>query len=534
MEPNDEGVTPRRRSLIPGASQESPRADEAEYPLAGDAPTESYQPTEVYEALGEEGHAAPSVIAPDPVPTVPWFRRTWVVATAAGAVVLGVTIGVIVALAGSDNPVAAPSVSPSPTETSPTPTASAEPAAPTLLDDGIADDEYPVSAPSAGPDYPNALVMENWVWDRVGPTWSLVSVGNFDASAGTSGPSVIYLASPEGVLFDLVHVNDPGGIAQVVSWLPSERKARIQISQVASDTSPGGALVDLQTGAVEKMSFKTDTGQSLVEFFLAASSGGAELWSAQDADYRSVRYESWTPSGGWKRVMSEPDIIPWTVVSSPDGSVVAGEIFSTDDSGFRSARSGPPGQPAIVILNVDTGAQTVVRPIYDSVATRWCNLYGVAEEGAPILSCWNESSGDQTWLLATDGKPLNALRADAVQLPMNFWELSWADIPALGISVESAAHDGQVYEVAVANGAASVPVLKAGVDIPYGGLSQFRATKVAEGVVFVEATDACAVIDTENAHGVPLATTKNGIIGCVAYGFGNGTASAYPYGGEGG
>ena len=86
------------------------------------------------------------------------------------------------------------------------------------------------------------------MWDRVGPTWTLVSVANYDRSAQTTAPSVIYLASPEGVLFDLVHINRPGGIAQVVSWLPSERKARIQVNPLAYDSTGGGALVDLQTG----------------------------------------------------------------------------------------------------------------------------------------------------------------------------------------------------------------------------------------------------------------------------------------------
>ncbi|NTV39800.1 MAG: hypothetical protein HGA51_07575 [Demequinaceae bacterium] len=465
---------------------------------------------------------------------MPWFRRTWVIATAAGVVVVGAAIGTIVALSGGGTPVAAATVSPSTTEASPSASASAEPTVATLLDDGIADDEYPATAPQAGGDYPEALVMEDWVWDRVGPTWTLVSVADFDVSAGTSGPSVIYLASPEGVLFDLAHVNSPGGVAQIVSWLPSERKARIQVLPLGYEGNAGGALVDLRTGAVEDMSFSTDAGRSAIESFLAASGSGAELWSAQDADYLSVRFEWWTRSGGWKRVLPDADIAPWTAVQSGDGSTVAAELYSTDDSGFKSARSGPPGQPVLVVFDVNSGAQKLIRPVYDSAAARWCRLDSVSDEGVPILSCWNDSYDNLQWKTAADGQPLGALDIGAT-LPMRtLWDAATLDLPDLGLSLVSVANDGQVFEVAVGGKDSSVAVLRAGVDIPYGGLSEFHADAVAEGVVVARATEACAIIDIQNAHGVTLATTQSGSVGCLGYGIGNGYRPVSPYWGEGG
>jgi hypothetical protein len=198
MEPNEEGVTPQRRSLIPGASQEIPVTHDAEYVDANDQPTEVFEAFDLSEPEPEP-EPAPAPRPPafrEPARALPWWRRTWVIATAAGVIVLGAAIGVIVALTGGGAPVAAPTVSPSPSQTSPSPSASAGTAARTLLDDGIAADKYPPAAPSVGAGYPDAFTMKDWVWDHVGPTWTLVSVSNYDANARTAGPSVIYLASP--------------------------------------------------------------------------------------------------------------------------------------------------------------------------------------------------------------------------------------------------------------------------------------------------------------------------------------------------
>ena len=350
---------------------------------------------------------------------------------------------------------AAPSVSPTPTDTSPSPSPSpsAEPVTATLLDDGIADDEYPPAAPSAGPGYPDALVMKDWVWDRVGPTWALVSVSNYDPTTHAPGPSVIYLASPEGVLFDLVHVKKPGNVVQVVSWLTSERKARIQLTPVSYDQAgEGGALVDLQTGAVEDMAFSMTSGKSTIEAFGAASASGAELWSGSDQNYGERRFERWTATGGWKRVLTSADISPWTWTASHDGSVVAAEIYSTGDSGFASARSGPPGQPVFVVYNVASGSQTLVKPSYAGATAGWCNLTGVTDAGDPVVVCWKSDTQQSFWATAKDGKPLTKLSQKdlgALQMPGALNDVTKADLPALGITLVSAANDPQVYEVAV-------------------------------------------------------------------------------------
>jgi hypothetical protein len=421
----------------------------------------------------------------------------------------------------------------------PWPSTSAAPAAPTLLDDGIAAGEYPPAAPSAGAGYPKALTMKDWVWDHVGPTWTVVSVSNYDPQARTAGPSVIYLASPEGVLFDLAHVNKPGSVIQVVSWLTSERKARIQITSMAND-QPGthGALVDLQTGEVQDMTFSMSTGQSDIETFGAASPAGAELWSAVDPNYTERRYERWTAAGGWKQVLTDADVPQWTAIANHDGSFVAAELYSTADSGFASARSGPPGQPVFVVYDVASGAQTLVRPSYGSVLDSWCNLSAVSDAGDPIVTCWHGDSQQTLWAKAADGEPLAGLsQVDlmTMQMPGALYGAAKAELPAQGITVVSAASDAQVYEVSVDSGGSPVAVLKAGSDIPYGGLTQFYATRVAEGVTLVMANEACAIIDTKNAHAVTLASATSGIVGCIGYGRGNGNPPSYPYGGgEGG
>jgi hypothetical protein len=546
MEPSEGGVTPRRRSLIPGASQEIHVTHDAEYVDASDQPTqvfdavdESVEPTQVYEPSDVSQPAPEPPAIREPAQVLPWFRRTWVIATAAGVIVLGAAIGVIVTLTGGGTPVAAPTVSPSASETSPSPSASVGPAAPTLLDDGIAAGEYPPAAPSAGAGYPDALVMKDWVWDHVGPTWTLVSVSGYDAQARTAGPAVIYLASPEGVLFDVAHVNKPGSVVQVVSWLASERKARVQITPMANDQpATGGALVDLQTGAVQDMTFSMSTGQSAVENFGAASAAGAELWSAVDPNFSERRYERWTAAGGWKQVLTDADVSQWTAIANHDGSFVAAELYSTADSGFASARSGPPGEPVFVVYDVASGSQTLVRPSYGPTSDRWCNLSAVSDAGDPVVTCWHGYSQQTLWAKAADGKPLAELsQANLVTMQMSgaLYGVAKAELPAQGLTVVSAASDAQVYEVSVDSGGSPVAVLKAGSDIPYGGLTQFYASRVADGVTLVMANEACAIIDTKNAHAVTLASATSGIVGCIGYGHGNGNPPSYPYGGgEGG
>jgi len=122
-----------------------------------------------------------------------------------------------------------------------------------------------------------------------------------------------------------------------------------------------------------------------------------------------------------------------------------------------------------------------------------------------------------------------------LQMPGALYGAVSAELPAQGIAVTSAANDAQVYEVSVDSGGSPVAVVKAGTDIPYGGLTQFYAARVAEGVTLVKANEACAIIDTENAHGVMLATAASGVVGCLGFGDGNGNPPTYPYGGgEGG
>ena len=139
------------------------------------------------------------------------------------------------------------------------------------------------------------------------------------------------------------------------------------------------------------------------------------------------------------------------------------------------------------------------------------------------------------WATAKDGKPLVELSQkdlSDLQMPGALYDVTSADLNAQGITLTSAVNDPQVYEVSVDSGGSPVVVLKAGSDIPFGGLSQVHAARVVNGVTLLQANEACAIIDTKNAHGVTLASTTSGAVGCIGYGTGNGSPPASPFGGE--
>jgi hypothetical protein len=160
----------------------------------------------------------------------------------------------------------------------------------------------------------------------------------------------------------------------------------------------------------------------------------------------------------------------------------------------------------------------------------------VSDAGDPVVACSQGDSQQTLWATAANGKPLVELsQADLMNRQMQgaLYGAAKVDLPAEGISVVSAANDAQVYEVSVDAGGSPVAVLKAGTDIPYGGLTQFYAARVAEGVTRVMATEECAIVDTKNARAVALATAESGVVGCIGYGNGNGNSPSYPYGGGG-
>jgi hypothetical protein len=159
----------------------------------------------------------------------------------------------------------------------------------------------------------------------------------------------------------------------------------------------------------------------------------------------------------------------------------------------------------------------------------------VSDAGDPIVACWQADSQRTLWATATEGKPLAELSQQDLrdlQMPGALYEVTSADLPAQGITLVSAASDPQVYEVSVDSGGSPVVVLKAGSGVPYGGLSQLYAARVAKGVTLVKANEACAIIDTENGRGVTFASTTSGAVGCVGYGAGNGIPPSALYGGE--
>lgn len=544
---DNEGHVPQRRTFVPGVTQ--PVAPPApvppvppaliQTPVAPDAgaPTEVFTPVPADAGVGQQwgpatqppvdaGPAASgqeawsarvesAVASADAAPR-PWYRRTWVLATAGGVVAAGIGVGLFVAfsgdgaLAADPSPSALPSVTVRPSE---------DPEQPTLLDDGIAPDDYPEAAPSFGEGYPDALAMEDWVWDKVGPLWTLVSVSNAPGS-------VVYLASPEGVLFDLVHVGPERPGLTIVSWLEDDRKARIQSYGIDGNTV--GGMLNLETGAVDEMSFTMASGQSGAEEVLATTAKGAEVWRIWDLTYKETAIQFWSPADGWQRASQTEDLNAWQSTASDSGAYVGFEVYDSSASGLSSGRSGPMGEPTIVVMEVDSRTARVVRPAYDNV--EWCYLSSVTDGGDPIVQC--EIAGGWGVYLARDGAALEAL--DGANLPLREQLVDASEVkdPATGLILTSR-HDSSVYVASTATDDGPVPVLRAGEQLPFGGLVMPTITMAGEGVARLSSGQGCALADLENGLGSSLTGWGGDTLGGIScVGFDEGTVRVLTYFGE--
>ncbi len=224
------------------------------------------------------------------------------------------------------------------TSASPSPSASA--AVETGGLDGITD--YPALAPARGEGFPSAYVMEDWVWDHVGPGWSLATYSmewNPYAEPTPLIPNAfIYLVSPDGATFELFGLDhkDSAGL-RVVAWHEDERMAVVWWE--GDDVDPGDAAwLDLSTGAIDPLDF-TMPGKvhSTVETPIAIAADGTELWQAS-APGVAERFYRWSHADGW------------TVAAVND---LPGLGTAT---GFDVAVSGFPGRP---VATRDDGAAVV-------------------------------------------------------------------------------------------------------------------------------------------------------------------------------
>ncbi|WP_143338088.1 hypothetical protein [Demequina sp. NBRC 110054] len=270
-------------------------------------------------------------------------RNVWVGGGVAGLAVLAVGVGWALAGPGGDAD-ASPEVKVTVTAAAPAASSSPEPSASATVDpyaddlDGILDDEYPAEAaartdPNADIEgattiaYPDALVMEDWVWDRVGDGWGVVAASaDTDWADGWVQPAaVVYLVSPEGVYFEVGELPEAKwAYARVVSWVEDEEYVRVR-------SSGGSFRYDLRTGATEDLQFAVYGANSDWTGFVAADAEGNELWRATSEN--GTKHYRWdAATGEWAAsilVDAYPDFASdwyffstWCAVSG-DGELVA-------------------------------------------------------------------------------------------------------------------------------------------------------------------------------------------------------------------
>ncbi|WP_084106419.1 hypothetical protein [Demequina sp. NBRC 110056] len=227
----------------------------------------------------------------------------------------------------------------------PTPTAepTADPADPRFDDslDGIAEDSLPALAAdrgfldpaddfSDGTPYPQAHVMEDWVWDAVGAGWALdiASVQwtiNYIDNAVLPA-AVLYLVSPEDVRFELYELPERAWAStRVTSWREDQGIATIWWADHSEDRDDGqAAAVNLRTGEVSDLRMAV-YGETATDYrFIMANAAGDELWRAQsEAGFKYYRWSEGADEDGWV------------------GSALVDEVPDADAAGYSIGIDGP-------------------------------------------------------------------------------------------------------------------------------------------------------------------------------------------------
>ncbi|MCJ7827297.1 MAG: hypothetical protein MUP36_03565 [Demequinaceae bacterium] len=412
----------------------------------------------------------------------------------AGAYALGVFDG---APGPSPSPSAdpSPSVSPSPSPSVPV----------SYFDDRIAPDEYPAAATSRGTGYPDALRMEEWVWDRVGPEWMLAMFGP-DPQVSSSR-AVVYLVSPEGVQFELTSL--PKSIAQdptVVSWQEDQRTARIQWDYLSE-----GGLLNLADGSVDPVSFTMKSGASETERFLSMNSANREVWMAYGESWLDVRYFTWSESEGWSALFgSNQDVVlRSSSPSNADGSKILLEIAQPYDSGLASSRSGKAGRPNLVIYDLNAGKDSFVRPQWPGDSD-WCYFDRWLDDLSVSYDCWIDDTNEyRSYRVFIDGnKPVQLWDDLSDQRMVTEGVLVTLEgIPLEFVSEQGISH---IYEIRMVT--EDGPVVAASFDDyllrsghPFGGVRER-----APGVFWVWTSDGVVLgIDTVTGTVAPYLPAKN-------------------------
>lgn len=517
---DDDRAVPQRRSLRPQSTGQiptgRPTGSTGEPALPADRGHVEQPPTDGVEIARAQHvsaeHAGGAATDAAHGGGRPWWKTPAAIIGAA-VVVLGTAgAGVALTVGGGDETVAA---SPSPTPSaSPSASPSPSPAPPvSLLDDGI----NPAELPQLGePDgvFPAAYPIEDWVWERVGPLWTLVSLSDWEIDyEDRVGETRVYLASPEGLLFALPSPDEPQ--LTIHTWHEAEAQARFTVPGIYGPTT--GYLLDLKDGGIEDMSFRMSDGRSLGEFFVAAAPDGTELWTSVDSVWSEYRTHWWSADGGWERVRGDGEFETWTRGLVPDERAVMFPLYTKDDSGYAGPHAGEPGQPTFALLDLDSRTVSYVNPRYPRGAvceTGWeemyvdavrlyCYDYPGVREGQAI-----EVSLDGSLRVVDEGNDMFAAASLTLDIaPVTL--ISERDNPA-------------VYAVAVDIDGESVPVLEAGVGLPRSGvtLAPGGVTLPQPGVVRLTGVDACALVDYENGRSSVLlaAVGESVTVSCVGYG----------------
>ncbi len=217
--------------------------------------------------------------------------------------------------------------------------------------DGIADDEYPEAAPARPTmsdnefdmpvEYPDALVMEDWVWERVGKGWSVTTVGLPDAKYPANDyeipPAVLYLVSPENVYFEVAELPEElwDGV-RVVSWNEDDDSVRLSYGGLGDQ----GARFEMRTGEWEEIVFAAYGATASANEFVAADAEGNELWMARSES--GIKYYRWdAASHAWSASVLVEEArgfnafqggiaVSWYSVA-PDGGTIVLDRWSDED-----------------------------------------------------------------------------------------------------------------------------------------------------------------------------------------------------------
>jgi len=226
--------------------------------------------------------------------------------------------------------------------------------------------EYPPVAASRGEGFPEAYEMRDWVWDYVGEGWTVQSYSASEDrlvdKPDTVPDAVIYLVDPDGVAFELLELAPEHSVgARVVSWQENERTAHLVWAGESTGMAPGGAVVDLQNGAVKPLVFATPWGESSTVAPLAVSAAGNELWEAWLGTHQ--RFYRYAEDDGWV-VASFNDlrgISDRTAAQRWDTAALVGDsrLGTRSDSGAvlledRPWRNGPLEDAKVYRVDTDT------------------------------------------------------------------------------------------------------------------------------------------------------------------------------------